>query len=144
LSPTFDLSRLITFGETNLVGNVYFAHYLGWQGECRERFIAMHAPGLLDQLRDGLALVTVDCACDFFAELYALDTVCIRMSLASMEGNRIAMRFDYYRANETPPRLAARGRQTVAVMRRGPGGMVPAPIPTELAAALTAYEDVGS
>ena len=35
-------SFLSTFDETNLVGNVYFAHYLHWQGHCRESFLADH------------------------------------------------------------------------------------------------------
>ena len=52
----------VTFDETNLVGNVYFAHFLHWQGHCREHFLADHAPGVLGALADGLALVTVNCA----------------------------------------------------------------------------------
>jgi len=144
MSGTFDITRLVTFGDPKLVGNVYFARYLAWQGECREHFIARNAPGLLDQLRDGLSLVTVDCACEFFAELYAMDTVTIRMSLAAMDGHRVAMRFDYYRSDRGSEQLVARGSQTIAVMRRGPDGMVPAELPVELATALAAYEPIGS
>lgn len=43
----YTIQHLVTFDETNLVGNVYFAHYLRWQGHCRERFLADHAPGVL-------------------------------------------------------------------------------------------------
>ena len=28
----FRYEHVVTFDETNLVGNVYFAHYLHWQG----------------------------------------------------------------------------------------------------------------
>jgi hypothetical protein len=73
-TPTYDYRHLVTLEETNLVGNVYFTHYLRWQGHCRELFLAQHAPGVLRALADDLALVTVSCRCDFFTELFALDT----------------------------------------------------------------------
>ena len=44
MKPFFSYEHVVTFAETNLVGNVYFAHYVGWQGACREHFLAAHAP----------------------------------------------------------------------------------------------------
>jgi hypothetical protein len=29
----FEWRHVVSFGETNLVGNVYYAHYLTWQGQ---------------------------------------------------------------------------------------------------------------
>jgi len=129
----------VTFDETNLVGNVYFAHYLHWQGHCREHFLAEHAPSVLDQLADGLALVTVDCSAEFFAESRAMDRVEVHMMLDRMAGNRVTMSFDYLRTEPGPVELLARGRQTVACMRRGLHGLEPAVVPEALRLALTAY-----
>ncbi|MFC6092970.1 acyl-CoA thioesterase [Saccharothrix sp. BKS2] len=130
--------HVVTLDETNLVGNVYFAHYLHWQGHCRERFLADHAPGVLEELAGGdLALVTVSCSMDYYAECFALDTVDVAMSLRGTGGNRIAMGFDFHRAGA----LVAKGSQTVACMRRAGSGVVPTAVPDELARALRAFDD---
>jgi enediyne biosynthesis thioesterase len=136
--PTYDYRHLVTLEETNLVGNVYFTNYLRWQGHCRELFLAEHAPGVLRALAGDLALVTVSCRCDFFTELFALDTVEVRMSLTSTDGHRIDMSFEYYRIGVVSE-LVARGAQTVACMRRQPGGLEPVPVPAELRRALVPY-----
>lgn len=87
----------IGFEETNLVGNVYYANYIRWQGRCREMFQHDHVPEMLQEMADGLALVTVRCACDFFAELFALDEVAIRMRLSGLAQNRVTMQCEYLR-----------------------------------------------
>ncbi|MEN3309356.1 MAG: enediyne core biosynthesis thioesterase [Micromonosporaceae bacterium] len=131
----------VTFDETNVVGNVYFAQYLHWQGHCREYFLADHAPGVLAALSDGLALVTVDCAADFYAESRAFDEIEVRMVLERLTGSRITMCFDYLRTAPGAVELLARGRQTVACMHRGGQGLEPAPVPDELRRALARYTD---
>lgn len=129
----------VTFDETNLVGNVYFAHYFHWQGHCRESFLADHARGVLSALQDGLALVTVDCSAEFFAESHAFDEVEVRMMLERLAGNRVTMCFDYLRTSPAPTELLARGRQTVACMHRGDRGLEPAPVPEGLRRALADF-----
>jgi enediyne biosynthesis thioesterase len=133
----------VTFDETNLVGNVYFAHFVHWQGHCRELFLADHAPGVLGALAEGLALVTVDCAVEFFGEGRAFDEIELRMTLDRLAGNRITMRFDYWRTAPPPAELLAHGRQTVACLRRTGTGLEPAAIPDELRRALVVYAPAG-
>lgn len=140
-APVYRYRHRVTFDETNLVGNVYFAHYAHWQGHCREHFLAEQAPSVLAALSDGLALVTVSMSVEFYAESHAFDTVEIEMSLVELNGNRITMGFDYRRVHPdgAPAELIARGRQTVAVMERVDGQLQPAPVPADLAAALAVY-----
>jgi enediyne core biosynthesis thioesterase len=135
-AKAFEYEHLVTFEETNLVGNVYFVNHLRWQGQCRERFLHAHAPGVVRALADDLALVTVRCSCEYFAELYAFDRVTVRMCLGAVHGHRIVMRFDYLRDGE----LVARGEQEVGCMARTPDGPRVVEVPFELRAALAAYE----
>lgn len=129
-------SHIVTLDETNMVGNVYFAHYLHWQGHCRERFLADYAPGVLNALRSGeLALVTLSCHVDYYAECFALDKVEVLMKLVECGLNRIEMSFDFRRDG----RQVARGDQTVACLVRTEGGLVPAELPGELASALAGF-----
>ncbi len=40
----FEYHHVVGFEETNLVGNVYYANYIRWQGRCREFFLRERAP----------------------------------------------------------------------------------------------------
>src|SRR3954468_21984478 len=84
----FIYRHIVSFEETNLVGNVYFTRHLSWQGRCRELFLRDYAAEVLDELRGDLRLVTLNVSCDYFAELHALDSVEIRMHLAQQRQHR--------------------------------------------------------
>ena len=127
------------FEETNLVGNVYYVNFLRWQGRCREMFLEEKAPSILEDLRHGLALATVRCACDYFLELEAFDRVAVRMRLGHVRQNRVLMLFDYVRLKEGREELAARGEQEIACMRRENGRTMPTPVPQSLLEALEPY-----
>jgi enediyne core biosynthesis thioesterase len=139
-APAYEYRHVVGFEETNLVGNVYYAHHVRWQGRCREMFLREHAPEVLRQLGDGLALVTTRVSCEYFAELAALDEVVVRMRLAGLAPNRVTMRFEYWRGGQGDGgELVARGEQEVACMRRGSGGLAPTPVPEALRQALAPY-----
>ena len=137
---SFEYQHIVGFEETNLVGNVYYVNHLRWQGRCREMFLRQHAPGVLKQLEDDLALATVRVSCEYFVELSAFDEITVRMSLASLAQNRVLMKFDYYRTSADGEQLVASGEQEIASMRRQGDRMVPTPIPEEMKVALQRYE----
>src|ERR1043165_9400905 len=93
----YEYRHVVSFEETNLVGNVYYTNHVRWQGRCREMFLHDHAPDVLEGLKEDLVLVTTHLSCDYFAELYALDEVLIRMHLGALKQNRITMFFEYWR-----------------------------------------------
>jgi enediyne biosynthesis thioesterase len=134
---SYEYRHVVTFEETNLVGNVYFTRYLSWQGRCRELFLHDHAPGVLDELGRDLRLVTTRVSCDYFAELLAFDEVIVRMTLQAVSQTRIAMAFQYLRQTGDGTELVARGEQEAACLRVADDGSAsPDRIPTELQAAL--------
>src|SRR5689334_6146148 len=93
----YEYRHVVTFQETNLVGNVYYTHHLAWQGRCRELFLREHAPDVIEQLRGDLSLATVRCSCEYFAELSAFDEIIVRMRLLELVQNRITLGFEYWR-----------------------------------------------
>jgi enediyne core biosynthesis thioesterase len=138
--PTYEYRHVVAFEETNLVGNVYFAHYVSWQGRCRELFLRDHAPGVLHELARDLRLVTTRASCDYFAELFAFDEVVVRMTLRGLSQTRIAMSFEYFRRGADGDELVARGEQEAACLRATPDGPPrPERIPVELQEALDGY-----
>jgi enediyne core biosynthesis thioesterase len=135
----YEYPHLVGFEETNLVGNVYYVNHLRWQGRCREMFLRDHAPEVLEDLRNGLALATVRCSCDYLVELEAFDSILIRMRLGGTVQNRITLLFEYWRRNADAEELIARGEQVIACMRREGKRAVPTPIPVPLREALKPY-----
>ena len=135
----YEYRHVIGFEETNLVGNVYYASHIRWQGRCREFFLRDHAPDVLAQLAEGLCLITTRCSCEYFNELLAFDEVLIRMRLGALVQNRVTMTFEYWRTNASGEELVARGEQQIACMTRSGEKLEAAPIPRTLAEALRAY-----
>ncbi len=137
----YEYTHIVGFEETNLVGNVYYANHVRWQGRCREMFLRDYAPEILDELRHGLALVTVRVSCEYFNELFALDKVVIRMTIGDITQSRVTMLFEYVRPELQGETLIARGEQQIACMHKADTGMLPAKIPDALSAALNLYLD---
>lgn len=135
----YEYHHVVGFEETNLVGNVYYANHVRWQGRCREMFLYDHAPDVLQALQQELALVTTRVSCDYLDELVAFDELAIRMHLAALSQNRVTMKFEYWRRREGREELIARGEQQVACMQRQNNELVPAPFPPSLRKALQLY-----
>ena len=135
----YEYHHIVSFQETNLVGNVYYANYVQWQGRCREMFLKDNAPDIITELCQGLALVTVRVSCEYLSELFAFDNVIIRMRLGEIKQNRITMLFEYWRVTDEGEELVAKGEQQTACMRREDGETRPTPIPAQQKLALENY-----
>jgi enediyne biosynthesis thioesterase len=137
----YEYRHIVSFEETNLVGNVYYTNHLSWQGRCRELFLREHAPDVIDELSHGLSLATISCFCEYFAELTAFDEVVVRMRLAELVQNRMRLVFEYWRSKNGVEELVARGEQQIACMKREGKNLAPAPVPQSLREALAAYAE---
>lgn len=136
----YEYRHIVTFEDTNAVGNVFYVNYFSWQGRCRELFLREHAPQVLKEIGTTVCLLTTRCSCEFHAELAAFDEVVVRMTLGEVVQNRITMSFEYYRCNGTEEELVAQGEQQVITMRRdGDNRLVPMPIPDALREALLPF-----
>ena len=135
----YELRHVVTFQETNVVGNVYFVNHLAWQGECRELFLREHAPEMLAALSNGLVLATVRCSCEYFAELAAFDEIVLRMRLADLLPTRLSLVFDYARLIGEREEQVARGEQEIACLRRLGDAYDPCPFPAAIIDALRPY-----
>lgn len=142
---SFDMHHVVTFEETNLVGNVYFTNHFRWQGKCREMFLREHAPQALDELRAGdLRLVTAHASCDYSDEFLAFDEISIRMSLNRFIPFGVSLNFEYCRlagaGNGPGLEILARGRQDIKFLRREGAQWVLFEIPRYLIEVFQRYE----
>ncbi|GAA5530534.1 acyl-CoA thioesterase [Herpetosiphon gulosus] len=139
MHEAYEYRHIVGFEETNLVGNVYYANYVLWQGRCREMFLRDHTPELVQALAHDLALVTTSVSCEYHSELFAFDDVVIEMRLKELLQNRALMSFRYFRQNADSRTLVAQGEQGIACMRRTGDELQPEPFPAALRAALQRY-----
>jgi len=144
--PAYEMRHVVSFEETNVVGNVYYANHIRWQGRCRELFLHEHAPEILAELERGLALVTLRVSCEYLAELVAFDELAIRMTLADLSPHRMSLRFDYWKLEPGPEgdvheTRVAHGTQDLACMRRHGEALEPEPWPEPLREALAPFAD---
>jgi enediyne biosynthesis thioesterase len=135
----YEYRHVVGLEETDLVGNVYNVNYVRWQGQCREMFILEHAPGVLDELSGDLELRAIESDCEYLADISAFDEVSIRMRLKELSQAQVVLAFDVVRVRDGVEDLAARCQQRVACVRRVNGAATPAPVPPQLASALSAY-----
>ncbi len=142
-APAYSYRHVVGFGDTNLIGNVYYVNHLAWQGRCREMFLRDKAPTVLRDLANGLALVTTRCSCDYTSELVAFDEVRLEMRLKAIKDNRVAFAFEYWRCNEGREDLVATGEQEIACLRSVAGRTGPCDVPPALRAALRPYAPRG-
>lgn len=136
----YEWHHIVTFEDTNLVGNVYYANHIRWQGGCREMFLKDHASEVLEQLNQDLVMVTTHVSCEYFNELFAFDEVIVRMQAGVVTESRVTMLFDYFRQQQAKgEELIAQGKQQVACLLKKNGATVPTPIPKSLREALIPY-----
>lgn len=140
LRPSFTYRHIVTFEETNVVGNVYFTRYIAWQGRCREMFLRQNAPDILGEIARDLRLVTLRVACEYFEELKAFDEIDVQMSLAHIRQNKLGLNFNYLKVQDGPAAVAARGFQEIGCMRLTNCGLAPINVPPSLAEALRPFQ----
>ena len=136
----FEITHVVTFEETNLVGNVYYANHVRWQGYCREMFLREKAPEVLQMLREGLYLVTVKVSCEYLQELFAFDEVLLRMRVDNLTQNGVTMMFDYFKTEDGEAVLVATGKQKIASFRKRDEILSPVQLPQQLRNTLKRYE----
>ena len=137
---SYEYRHRVGFEDTNLVGNVYYANHVRWQGRCREMFLRQHAPQVLGDLSRGLILVTTRVSCTYYEELFAFDEVVIRMRAGEVSAGRLTMLFDYVRVRPGgEEELVARGEQEVACLRREGSRQVASALPESLRTALEPF-----
>jgi len=107
----FEYRHLVTFGDTNSAGSVYFARFFDWQGECRERLLAQFYPEFAQDLKQGFGMTTEFAQQQYLSEAALFDRLAIRLTVIALTRSRIEFEFEFVR--EPDGELIGRGRQAV-------------------------------
>ncbi len=80
----YEFHHVVTIGDTNLLGGVYYTRVLEWMGQARERWLIACVAGIDQLLRDGLILITREVSCRFDKELHLGDPVVVRLGIPEL------------------------------------------------------------
>lgn len=127
---TFETS----LGQSNAVGNLYYANYFQWQGAMRDRYLQKVIPDHFNGTGALGEAVCLDCRVDHLREAMPFDRVMITMSLKTLHASRAVLQFDYYRMDDdgAPVKLAWGSHQMVWVQRDSQGQPRETPFPDVL------------
>lgn len=107
----YEYHHLVTFDDTNSVGNVYFARFFQWMGSCREVITAEHYPELVTDIKRGFGFATEFAHIDYAKECFLFDKILIKMKVTDLSRTRIEFTFDFVDENKNS--IIASGKQAV-------------------------------
>lgn len=92
----FSYEKMITFKQTNVMGNTYFSNYVEWQGEAREQFLLCHpATNAFLSSNSHIFLVTHSLGHRFIANTYFGDRISIEITSKNILDYSLIMVFRY-------------------------------------------------
>ena len=135
MSCEFQITRCVEFSETDMAGIMHFSNFFRFM-EAAEHAFFRSLGFSVAQSRNGLevCLPRVHAECDYAAPLRFEDDVLVRL-LVERKGRRsLTYQFRFSRLNGSPPLEVARGRLTVAyVKRQADGAFKAVPLPKVIA-----------
>lgn len=95
----FIYEKEIFLKQTNLMGNTYFANYVEWQGETREKFLLEHpAAGTFLKLNPHILLITYCVYHRYFESTFFGDLVRIELTTKDILKYSAVIVFRYFNA----------------------------------------------
>lgn len=120
----FGVEHLVTYEETNLVGNVYYTNFIKWQGIVRESFLAEHCPSIIDLSKSGLAMATVRIGTKFLNPAFGFDSVRTLMHADWVSGSLVHLSFvTQIKQEDGSFKKACSGFQITSFLRDGQPGI---------------------
>lgn len=107
----YEYRHHVTFADTNMTDNVYFATYAMWMGKCRDMIMCDHYPKLKDYIKDDFGFATEYLHIDFIQETFLFDEVIVKMTISNLTHTRVEFQCEFVNAANNA--LIAKGSQAV-------------------------------
>lgn len=119
----FKFSVTAYIGDTNIEGNVYWTHFFEWMGKAREAFAIWAVPDIMDIMKAGLALITIETGLKHIKPAFLYDEISIEVGIKEVKKASLQLSFDFI--NQKSGELIATGWQVIAFGSEG--RLVPIP-----------------
>jgi len=111
MSKIFEYESIVTIGDTNAMQNMYFLNYFKLQGIVREIWVKKFVKHGLQDLANGLLLITKDARCNFKKDFFLYDEISVKFYFTKISKTNTRLNTDFYHARTKE--LHANGSQTI-------------------------------
>ena len=108
---SYEYRSLVTIGDMNIMGNMYFTNHFKIQGITRERWMNECVKNADKHLSNGLLLITKSAHCDYIKDYYLNDEVVCQMSVGRIRRTCFELYFNFLHGETAD--IHARGRQEI-------------------------------
>lgn len=130
----FKYVLVVSIGDTNMEGNVYWTNYFEWFGKAREAFLISVFPEFLKMFSSGARLLTHETNIRHISSAFFTEEIVLEISVGEMRKTSAKVLVDFIK--KSTGEKIAEGWQTI-VFANAEGR--PAPIPSELREAVLKY-----
>ena len=107
----FEYKTIVTIGDTNVLGNMYFSNHFKIQGIVRELWMNQCVSNSMEHLSEGLILITKTAHCDYIKDFYLCDNILCYMSIGKIGRANFELNFEF--VNESTSEMHALGYQKI-------------------------------
>jgi len=124
--------------DSNIVGNIYFAHYYTWLGHTRDRYFYQLIPEYYRGIGEKGELLCIECKVNHLREAMPFDRILVTMALKKLTSAHVVLYFEFFRQeiNGNKSKLAYGEQTNVWVKRDSKGKPEAAPFPKPVKKAL--------
>jgi len=113
---SFIYKSVVTIGDTNCLGNVYFLNFLKLSGTMRELWLGSAVRNVGQHLAGGLVLITHSVSCDFMKDFFVFDPIRCEMNVRNLKRASAELVFRFY--HDHTGALHAEARHTIVFADR--------------------------
>jgi enediyne biosynthesis thioesterase len=113
---SYTYKSVVTIGDTNCLGNVYFLNHLKLSGMVRELWLGSAVQNVGEHLAGGLLLVTHSVSCDFMKDFFVFDPIRCEMIVRNVKRASAELVFRFY--HDQTNELHAVARHTIVFADR--------------------------
>ncbi len=113
---SYTYKSVVTIGDTNCLGNVYFLNFLKLSGTMRELWLGSAVQNVGQHLAGGLVLITHSISCDFIKDFFVFDPIRCEMNVRNIKRASAELWFRFY--HDQTGELHAEARHTIVFADR--------------------------
>jgi acyl-CoA thioesterase FadM len=111
MNKIFEYKTTVTIGDTNALQNMYFLNFFKLQGIVRELFVKKRIKNSLQDLANGMVLITKDARCNYYKDFFLFDDITVKLNFTKIGKTNTRLNFQYF--NSKTKELHANGSQTI-------------------------------
>ena len=115
--PNFKSDFSTSLDESNLVGNVYYAHYYSWQAKTFDQFIYNIIPNFYQFSKEQKRFICLETKVQHLREAMPFDKIEVKLYIDEIYENGLKLSYEFFCTSRGEPEKLAFGQQKVAFVK---------------------------